>query len=71
MRCGLHQFINFDILGSLIVLCGESFEVILHSSNVGQVPLKGGLPGDTLFFYLSSDHFRISAEGASLDPNDP
>jgi hypothetical protein len=62
-----HQFISFEILGSLDIFYRASFELILHSSNKGEVPLEGGLPGSTLFFYLSSNHFRIDAEGASLD----
>jgi hypothetical protein len=63
------QFIRFIILVSLDVLYCESFEIILHSSNKTQILLEGGFPGDALFFYLSSDHFGISAEDAFLNSN--
>jgi hypothetical protein len=71
MSRDLRQFISFDVLSSLNVFYGESFEVILHSSNEDQVPLEGGFPRNTLFFYLYNDHFGIGAKGASLDPNGP
>jgi hypothetical protein len=61
------QVIRFTIFVSLDVLYCESFEIILHSSDKTQILLKGGFTGDALFFYLSSDHIRISAEDAFLN----
>jgi hypothetical protein len=67
--CGynLGQFIHFAIFVTLDVLYYESFEIILHSSDKTQILLKGWFPGSELFFYLSSDHFRISVEDAFLN----
>jgi hypothetical protein len=62
----VHRLQNFVWLNLFFY---ESFEVILHSSDQAQVPLEGGLPDNTFFFYLSSNHFRVDANDASLDPN--
>jgi hypothetical protein len=64
---GFGQFTHLTIFVSLEVLYCESFEIILHSSDKTQILFEGGFPGDALFFYLSSDHFRISAEDAILN----
>jgi hypothetical protein len=61
------QFIHFTIFVSLDVPYCESFEIILHSSDKTQILLKGGIPNDALFFYLSNDHFGITAKDAFLN----
>jgi hypothetical protein len=61
------QFISFTIFVLLDVLYCESFEIILHFSDKTQISLKGGFPGNALFFYLSGDHFRISVDDAFLN----
>jgi hypothetical protein len=54
---------------SLDVLYCESFKIILYFSDEAQISLEGGFPGNVLFFYLSGNHFRISAEDAFLNPD--
>jgi hypothetical protein len=67
--CSFGQFISFAIFVSLDALYCESFEIILHFSDKTQILVKGGFPGNALFFYLSSNHFRICAEDAILNPD--
>jgi hypothetical protein len=67
--CSFGQFINFTIFVSFDILYCESFEVILHFCDKTQISLEGGFPGNTLFFYLSDDHFGISAVDAFLNPD--
>jgi hypothetical protein len=67
--CSFCQFLDFNIFVWLNLFYCESFEVIIHSSEQAQVPLEGGLPGNTFFFYLSNNHFRVGVKDASLDPS--
>jgi hypothetical protein len=67
MCCGLRQFISFGVFGSLNVFHGETLEVVLHSSDEGQIFFLGRFPGDAVFFDLPCDYFGVCAEGTSLD----
>jgi hypothetical protein len=68
---GLCQFITFSIFGSFDILYDKPFEIILQPSDEGQIYLKGGLSGNTLFFYLSDKHFGVCVRGAPLNPDGP
>jgi hypothetical protein len=65
--CSFCQFISFANFVSPDVLYCEYFEIIFYSSHQTQIPLEGWFPGNSLFFYLSSNHFRISAEDGFLN----
>jgi hypothetical protein len=55
--CCLGHFVRFDVFGSLDILDSKEFEIILHSSNKGQISVKGGISGDAFFFYLPRYNF--------------